>query len=100
MTNNLASLANKESTGYPAPKSSPNQSITNRDRSPSNRKAPAADLGEQQKIAVAGETVPILFGKRVSNKGGVWIQPSLVKAGSYFFKGSFLLFSFLSLLHW
>jgi len=90
MTNNLASLANKESTGYPAPKSSPNQSITNRDRSPSNRKAPAADLGEQQKIAVAGETVPILFGKRVSNKGGVWIQPSLVKAGSYFFKGSFL----------
>jgi len=90
MTNNIASLANKESTGYPAPKSSPNQSITNRDRSPSNRKAPAADLGEQQKIAVAGETVPILFGKRVSNKGGVWIQPSLVKAGSYFFKGSFL----------
>ena len=90
MTSNLASLANKESTGYPAPKSSPNQSITNRDRSPGNRKAPAADLGEQQKIAVAGETVPILFGKRVSNKGGVWIQPSLVKAGSYFFKGSFL----------
>jgi hypothetical protein len=34
--------------------------------------------------------VPILFGKRVSNNGGVWIQPALVKAGSYFFKGSFL----------
>ena len=75
---------------YPTPKSPPNQSITNLDRAPKNRKVPAADLGEQQKISVAGETVPILFGKRVSNKGGVWIQPSLVKAGSYFFKGSFL----------
>lgn len=74
----------------PAPKSAPNQSIANQDRAPINRKAPAADLGEQQKIAVAGETVPILFGKRVSDNGGVWIQPSLVKAGSYFFKGSFL----------
>lgn len=76
--------------GFPAPKSSPNQSSTNKDRSPGNRKTPAADLGAEQRIAVAGETVPILFGKRVSNSGGVWIQPALVKAGSYFFKGSFL----------
>ena len=75
---------------YPAPKSPPNQAITNKDRAPSNRKTPAPNLGEQQKIATAGETVPILFGKRVSNNGGVWIQPSLAKAGSYFFKGSFL----------
>jgi len=76
--------------GPSAAKTPPNQATANRDRSPSNRKTPNADLGEQQKIATAGETVPILFGKRVSNKGGVWIQPSLVKAGSYFFKGSFL----------
>lgn len=76
--------------GFPAPKSAPNQSSTNKDRSPGNRKTPAADLGAEQRIAVAGETVPILFGKRVSNSGGVWIQPALVKAGSYFFKGSFL----------
>jgi len=79
-----------QNIGYPAPKSPPNQSITNRDRSPANRKAPAADLGEQQKIGEAGETVPIVFGKRVSSKGGIWVQPSLVRAGSYFFKGSFL----------
>lgn len=76
--------------GFPAPKAAPNQSSTNKDRSPGNRKTPAADLGADQRIAVAGETVPILFGKRVSNSGGVWIQPALVKAGSYFFKGSFL----------
>ena len=80
----------QDTCGYPAPKSPPNQSITNRDRAPSNRKAPASDLGAEQRIATAGETVPILFGKRVSNNGGVWIQPALVKAGSYLFKGSFL----------
>jgi hypothetical protein len=80
----------KSLLGPSAGKTPPNQATANRDRSPGNRKTPAADLGEQQKIAVAGETVPILFGKRVSNVGGVWIQPSLVKAGSYFFKGSFL----------
>ena len=82
--------ATQDTCGYPAPKSPPNQSITNRDRSPANRKTPAADLGAEQRIATAGETVPILFGKRVSDSGGVWIQPALVKAGSYFFKGSFL----------
>lgn len=80
----------QDTCGYLAPKSSPNQSISNKDRSPDNRKTPEADLGAEQRIAVAGETVPILFGKRVSNSGGVWIQPALVKAGSYFFKGSFL----------
>jgi len=82
--------ATQDTCGFPAPKSSPNQSITNQDSSPGNRKTPAADLGAEQRIATAGETVPILFGKRVSNSGGVWIQPALVKAGSYFFKGSFL----------
>lgn len=82
--------ANESVSAPSVPKSPPNQSITNRDRSPGNRKTPAPDLGEQQRIATAGETVPILFGKRVSGNGGVWIQPALVKAGSYFFKGSFL----------
>ncbi len=80
----------QDTCGFPAPKAAPNQSSTNKDRSPGNRKTPAADLGAEQRIAVAGETVPILFGKRVSNSGGVWIQPALVKAGYYFFKGSFL----------
>lgn len=83
-------IANRQLCGFATPKSPPNQSISNRDRSPDNRKTPAADLGAEQRIALAGETVPLLFGKRVNGIGGVWIQPSLVKSGSYFFKGSFL----------
>jgi hypothetical protein len=74
----------------PQARSAPNQAAAQQDKSPANRKAPQADLGAQQKIATAGETVPIAFGKRVSGNGGIWVQPSLVKAGSYFFKGSFL----------
>lgn len=76
--------------GNPQDKSTPNQSASQRDKSPANRKTPKADLGAQQTIATAGETVPIVFGKRVSDNGGVWVQPSLVRAGSDFFKGSFL----------
>jgi len=71
-------------------KTAPNQSAAQRDKAPANRKAPKADLGAQQTIATAGETVPIVFGKRVSDNGGVWVQPALVRAGSDFFKGSFL----------
>lgn len=71
-------------------KGSPNQAVSQQDKSPENRKTPKADLGAQQRIATAGETVPIVFGKRVDDNGGIWVQPSLARAGSYFFKGSFL----------
>jgi hypothetical protein len=71
-------------------RSAPNQAVTQQDKSPENRKTPKADLGAQQRIATAGETVPIVFGKRVSNNGGVWVQPSLARAGSALFVGSFL----------
>lgn len=74
----------------PQQRSTPNQAATQQDKSPDNRKTPKADLGAEQRIATAGETVPIVFGKRVSGNGGVWVQPSLARAGSYFFKGSFL----------
>jgi len=74
----------------PQQKAAPNQAVTQQDKSPANRKTPKADLGAQQQIATAGETVPIVFGKRVSNNGGIWVQPALVRAGSNFFKGSFL----------
>ena len=46
--------------------------------------------GEEQKTAAAGDTVPIVFGKRVGNVGGVWLQPALSKQGSYNFVGIFL----------
>jgi len=52
------------------------------DDSLENFKHPNADLNVSQKIAKTGETVPIVFGKRANNVGGVWIQPNLVKAGT------------------
>ena len=52
------------------------------DESLENFKKPNSDLDVKQKIATTGETVPIVFGKRSNNIGGVWIQPSLIKAGT------------------
>ncbi len=47
-----------------------------------NFKKPNSDLDVSKKIATTGETVPIVFGKRANNIGGVWMQPSLIKAGT------------------
>ena len=55
------------------------------DESLENIKKPNADLDVNQKIGKAGETVPIVFGKRSNNIGGVWLQPSLIKAGTQSF---------------
>lgn len=55
------------------------------DESLENIKKPNADLDVTQKIAKAGETVPIVFGKRANNIGGVWLQPSIIKAGTQSF---------------
>ena len=53
-------------------------------------KKPSADIDKAQRIGTPGETIPIVFGKRASGIGGVWIQPPLVKAGTKLFVGSFL----------
>ena len=55
------------------------------DESLENFKKPNSDLDVSQKIASTGETVPIVFGKRSNNIGGVWMQPSLIKAGTNIF---------------
>ena len=52
------------------------------DESLDNFKKPNSDLDVSQKIATTGETEPIVFGKRANNIGGVWMQPSLIKAGT------------------
>ena len=52
------------------------------DESLENFKKPNSDLDVSQKIANTGETVPIVFGKRANDIGGVWIKPSLIKAGT------------------
>ena len=71
-------------------KSLPGRSLSNFDSSPDNEKQPSANKGKAQRIANTGETIPIVFGKRSSNKGGIWVQPPLVKSGSTNFKGQFL----------
>jgi hypothetical protein len=76
--------------GKPQAKAQPAQAAASLDSAPQNRKKPAADLGADQRIATAGETVPIVFGKRTSGIGGVWLQPSLLKTGSELFVSSFL----------
>jgi hypothetical protein len=71
--------------GQPQTKAKPAQAGANLDSAPQNRKKPKANLDEDQRIATAGETVPIVFGKRTSGIGGVWLQPSLLKTGTELF---------------
>ena len=53
-------------------------------------KKPVGQLGKQQGLATAGDTIPIVFGKRASNVGGTWVQPSMVKTGTIDYVGAFL----------
>ena len=69
-------------TGFAQKKSEVGQDAQILDESLDNFKKPNSDLDVSQKIATTGETVPIVFGKRANNIGGVWMQPSLIKAGT------------------
>lgn len=60
------------------------------DASVEKSKKPQQNLEREQNVATAGDTVPIVFCKRASNAGGVWVQPPLIKQGSYNFNGTFL----------
>ena len=60
------------------------------DASVEKSKKPQQNLGRAQNVATAGDTVPIVFAKRASDAGGGWVQPPLVKQGSYNFNGTFL----------
>jgi len=53
-------------------------------------KKPQQDLNREQVVAIAGDTVPIVFCDRTEYAGGVWLQPPLVKQGSANFDGVFL----------
>jgi len=76
----------------------PASASAERDASPGQRKNAASinasSVGPQQEIAQAGDTVPLLFCKRVTigstKYGGTWIQPDLLKQASYNFEGVFL----------
>ena len=69
-------------TGVAQKKSEVGQDAQILDESLENFKKPNSDLDVSQKIASTGETVPIVFAKRANNVGGVWMQPSLIKAGT------------------
>jgi len=69
-------------TAIPQAKSKVGQDAQILDESLENFKKPNSNIDVQQKIAKTGETVPLVFGKRANNIGGVWMQPSLIKAGT------------------
>lgn len=79
-------------------KQTPANASAERDASPAQRKNAASinanGVGPQQEIAQAGDTVPLLFCKRITigstEYGGTWIQPDLLKQSSYDFNGVFL----------
>ncbi len=70
----------------------PASSIERADAAVQNSKKPKNNRqeGKAQKTGTAGETIPIVFGKRASNVGGVWLEPVLTKQASYNFQGIFL----------
>jgi len=74
----------------PQPKAKPARAGAKLDESFLTSKKPNSDLNRDQRIATSGETVPIVFGKRVSGIGGTWVQPPMVKTGTSSFVGSFL----------
>ena len=69
-------------TANPQKKSEVAEDSTQFDSSIENIKKPKSNLDVTQKIATTGETIPLVFGKRTNNIGGIWLQPSLIKAGT------------------
>ena len=64
------------------PKAAPARAAKKLDDSLLTGKKPSADIDKRQQLATPGETIPIVFGKRVDDIGGIWVQPSMVKAGT------------------
>lgn len=89
--NNLARQHNERVLAARAQKKSPvGESATANDNLTTKSKKPQPDISKEQTVASAGDTVPIIFCKRVANAGGTWVQPHMIKTGSNSFVGSFL----------
>ena len=89
--NNLARQHNERVLAARAQKKSPvGESATANDNLPTKSKKPQPDISKEQTVATAGDTVAIVFCKRVNGAGGTWIQPPMIKTGSNNFVGSFL----------
>ena len=89
--NNLARQHNERVLAARAQKKSPvGESAVANDNLPIKSKKPQPDISKEQTVATAGDTVAIVFCKRVNGVGGTWIQPPMIKTGSNSFVGSFL----------
>lgn len=67
---------------YQKGKAAPTAGIIKFNSAPENGKAPIGNVDTSQKIAAAGEVIPLVFCARTGSVGGVWLEPSLLKAGS------------------
>jgi len=83
-------FSNKTSTAKPEPAAPVGNTSTRNDAAPQKSKKPQAEIGKQQVVSQAGDTVPIVFCKRSGGVGGTWVQPPMVKTGSIDFVGQFL----------
>ena len=88
----LVRLAAKEEKKSRQGKSKPASLTERADGAIQNSKKPRNNSQEvkAQKSGTAGETIPIVFGKRANNIGGVWLEPVLAKQASYGYQGIFL----------
>lgn len=88
----LVALAVKKEKKSRQGKSKPASLTERADGAIQNSKKPRNNRlqGKEQKAGTAGETIPIVFGKRANNVGGVWLEPVLAKQASYNFQGVFL----------
>lgn len=77
-------------TAQPQVKAEVGTTAVRNDATPAKSKKTQPDLGKQQNVAAAGDTVPVVFCKRENDIGGTWIQPSMIKTGTNDFVGSFL----------
>jgi hypothetical protein len=93
---NLAESANKLNAAQApadASKQPPTPAVTEQkriDEDSSLKLIPFEALNASQKYANAGDTMPIVFCKRVSGQGGVWISPPLLEAVSNDFVHTFV----------
>tara|TARA_R110002020_G_scaffold38131_2_gene114915 strand:- start:1114 stop:3099 length:1986 start_codon:yes stop_codon:yes gene_type:complete len=66
---------------------------TAKDTNTENSQKPSPEIGRPQTNATGGDTLPIVFAKKATTcgTGGVWIQPQIIKKGTWEGKSQYLL---------
>ena len=66
---------------------------TAKDTNTKNSKKPSPEIGRAQSSATGGDTLPIVFGKKVATcgNGGVWVQPQVIKKSTWEGKTQYLM---------